>query len=372
MRIAIVGAGIAGLCTAWALTKRGHRVTLVEQGAVIPNPLSASGDQHRLIRRAYGSDDGYAQLITEAFQAWDELWGDLGVQRYAPIGIIGISQTPGDEADELREGLERTGFPYQQFGPDEAVARYPFLDRGAIRSVWFSPEGGLLFCQRIAHDLVAWLQRHGAVLLPGTQVAAVDAEAAKIEFWRGGTHSFDRIVVAAGAWVLRLFPELGSSLEIFRTAVVYLDPPDDLKQAWASAPAILSFGGTIDGYAAPPVDGTGLKFGAPGFKRSTADPEADRVPAPGDGERMRAVFSPPVARIEEYRVANVATCAYTFTRDKRFFSTGQGKMLVVSACSGHAYKFGAAIGRRVADAVESGNGDTLKAWLEAELPADAM
>lgn len=41
MDVIVVGPGIAGLSTAWALTKRGHRVTLIEQGP-IPNPLAAS------------------------------------------------------------------------------------------------------------------------------------------------------------------------------------------------------------------------------------------------------------------------------------------------------------------------------------------
>ena len=54
MKITIVGAGIAGLSTAWSLTKAGHSVTLIEQGP-IPNPLAASGDHHRIIRRAYGN-----------------------------------------------------------------------------------------------------------------------------------------------------------------------------------------------------------------------------------------------------------------------------------------------------------------------------
>jgi sarcosine oxidase len=39
----------------------------------------------------------------------------------------------------------------------------------------------------------------------------------------------------------------------------------------------------------------------------------------------------------------------------------------VSACSGHGYKFGAAVGRRVADAVETGDVNTLAKWLRAEL-----
>jgi sarcosine oxidase len=43
-----------------------------------------------------------------------------------------------------------------------------------------------------------------------------------------------------------------------------------------------------------------------------------------------------------------------------------GKCLIVSACSGHGYKFGAAVGRRVADAVETGDLATLGSWLRAE------
>jgi len=40
MKVCVAGGGIAGLATAWALTKRGHEVTLIEQGA-IPNPRAA-------------------------------------------------------------------------------------------------------------------------------------------------------------------------------------------------------------------------------------------------------------------------------------------------------------------------------------------
>ena len=76
MKVIVVGAGIAGLSTAWSLTKAGHAVTLVEQGG-IPNPLSASGDHHRIIRRAYQAETGYGALITEAYEAWDELWACL-------------------------------------------------------------------------------------------------------------------------------------------------------------------------------------------------------------------------------------------------------------------------------------------------------
>lgn len=65
-------------------------------------------------------------------------------------------------------------------------------------------------------------------------------------------------------------------------------------------------------------------------------------------------------------MTEVVTCAYTFTADERFFAEDKGKCLIVSACSGHGFKFGAAVGRRVASAIHSGDVDGLKRWLRAE------
>ncbi len=161
------------------------------------------------------------------------------------------------------------------------------------------------------------------------------------------------------------FPTSPHSLRPFRTAVAYLDPPADLKTAWEKAPAILDVGGPVDGYVLPPVDGTGLKFGSGLVKRPSA-PDIDRDPEPGEGERIRDLFAPPFARIAEYRVTKVVTCAYTFTADERFFARARGKALIVSACSGHGYKFGAAIGRRIAEAVTSGDTSRFQRWLAAE------
>lgn len=365
MKVSIAGGGIAGLATAWALTKRGHEVTLVEQGT-IPNPLAASGDQHRMIRRGYGSADGYARTISEAFTAWDEMWRDLGRSHQSHRGVLAMSQFEGDEGEKFREGYDRMGEPYELYEPEEAARRYPFLDPATLRYAYFTKAGGALLCQRIARDLARWLTENGATLRLNSRVTAVDAETGKLALSDGSGITADQVIVTAGAWVLRLVPELARDLTLYRTAVAYLTPPADLAAAWAEAPAILDIGGTADAYMLPPIDGTGLKVGAGVMKRPATDPEADRVEKPGEGERLRDLLSPPLARIAEYCVARVQTCAYTFTADDKFLSYRKGKALIVSACSGHGYKFGAAIGRRVAEAVETGDERSLLRWLRAE------
>jgi sarcosine oxidase len=365
MNIIVVGAGIAGLSTAWSLAKAGHAVTLVEQGK-IPNPLAASGDHHRIIRRAYGKAAGYGRLITEAYEAWDEMWADLGESHLDPRGFLCVSREPGDEAEEYREGMEQGGWPIELLEPEAAVARWPFLEAGTFRYAYFSPDGGALHCRKIATGLAKWLRDNGANVYEDSKVIGVDAEAGVVTLENGETMRADQVVVTAGAWVLKLFPELGGELKTYRTALAYVEPPADLKAAWEAAPVILDVGGKTDGYMIPPSGGAGMKFGSGLHKVPTSDADWNRQPVAGEGEAIRNLFSPPIARIEEYKVTEVVTCAYTFTADEKFLAHETGKCLVVSACSGHGYKFGAAVGRCVAKAVGDGDVDGLKRWLRAE------
>ncbi|QKD04220.1 NAD(P)/FAD-dependent oxidoreductase [Mesorhizobium loti] len=366
MNVIVVGAGIAGLSTAWSLVKAGHSVSIVEQGP-IPNPLAASGDHHRIIRRAYRAGTGYGRLITEAYQAWDEMWADLGESHLDARGFVCISREPGDEAEEYREGLEEGNFPFELLEPDAAVKRWPFLEPGSFRYAYFSPEGGALHCRKIAAGLAKWLRANGANVYEHSKVTDVDAEAGHIVLESGETMQADRIVVTAGAWVLKLFPELGGELKTYRTALAYVEPPADLKAAWEAAPVVLDVGGAVDGYVIPPSGGAGMKFGSGLHRVPTSDADWNRDPVAGEGEAIRNLFSPPIARIGEYEVTEVVTCAYTFTDDEKFFAYERGKCLVVSACSGHGYKFGAAVGRRVAAAVGDGDVAGLKQWLRAEV-----
>jgi sarcosine oxidase len=365
MNIIVVGAGIAGLSTAWSLVKAGHSVSIVEQGK-IPNPLAASGDHHRIIRRAYGKASGYGRLITEAYEAWGELWTDLGESHLDPRGFLCVSREPGDEAEEYREGMEEGGWPVEMLEPGPAVARWPFLEAGTFRYAYFSPDGGALHCRKIAAGLAAWLRAHGANVYEDSKVTAVDADAGAVTLESGETLAADRVVVTAGAWVLKLFPELGAELKTYRTALAYVEPPADLKAAWEAAPVILDVGGKTHGYMIPPSGGAGMKFGSDLHKVPTSDANWNRQPVEGEGEAIRNLFSPPIARVAEYKVTEVVTCAYTFTADEKFLAHETGKCLVVSACSGHGYKFGAAVGRRVAKAVGDGDVDGLKRWLRAE------
>lgn len=357
-KIAIIGAGIAGLSSAWALTKHGHQVTLYEQGP-IPNPLAASGDEHRIIRRAYGKQSGYQKRIDDAYEAWEELFADIGARHIKETGFLLISQRHGDEADEYYQGLVEGGYPSHKMTPHEAEEKYPFLDASTFQYAAESPEGGALLCQKIATDLKQWLLQNGAQLRENHKVQSVDHQSGIVD-----CNQYDHIVITAGAWVLELLPSLADELTTYRTAVGYYTPPQDLADAWAKAPVILDVGADTDGYVIPPIGGSGVKLGT-GLHKRPSLPDQDRIAAPVEANEIKSYFSPPFKRLDEYIHEKTVTCAYTFTEDCHFFSQKLHRTTIVSACSGHGYKFGAAVGKQVAKSVSDKNFESLKIWLEA-------
>ncbi|MBO0343761.1 FAD-dependent oxidoreductase [Roseibium sp. CAU 1637] len=363
MKVVVVGAGISGLSTAWSLVKQGVDVTLLEQGP-IPNPLSASGDQHRIIRRAYGGQGGYQRRISSAYEAWDEMWHDLGARHLVDTGFLLLSQVAGDEGEEYRDGLLAEGYKLDEMTATETAERYPFLEAASLRFGAYHPEGGVLLCQQIARGLRDWLMAKGADVREHTRVVSLDADAGAVRTETGEEFRGDHVVVTAGAWVLGFLPELATTLTTYRTAVVYLEPPADLKAHWEVAPVVLDIGGKVDGYILPPVSGTGLKFGA-GYHKFASGPNDNRAPTPGEGNVVRDLFAPPVARIQEYKSLDVVTCAYTFTSDEHFFMRPGARLSVVSACSGHGYKFGAVVGQKVARGLLDNDLETTRIWLEA-------
>ena len=56
--------------------------------------------------------------MDEAFDAWDELWQDTGSIDYSVTGVLALSREEHDDAEVLREGLDRLRKPYALLSPD--------------------------------------------------------------------------------------------------------------------------------------------------------------------------------------------------------------------------------------------------------------
>ncbi len=342
MKAIIVGGGIMGLATAWALARAGHDVELLEQGP-LPNPLASSMDDHRLIRHPYGDRRGYARMIDAAYAAWDLLWGDLGQRLYAPTGTLALTGNGETWAARSAAVLAGIGKPMSELRLADLPRRFPQLDTKGVERAFWIDTGGVLFAQDIAAALARHLeQKSGVRLHPGTPVRTVDLERARVVVETGAIHDADIIVVAA----------------------------DDQRAAWATAPMIIDKTGDVGLYLVPPAEGRGLKIGDHAFSRS-GDPAGSRDASAAEIapllERCRSLLK----GFERWRIDRLKACFYTVTDDERFVVEKQGaRGWVMSPCSGHGFKFGAVMGLELAHTIVAGRDPAAHARWAAGLEGD--
>lgn len=370
MKTIIVGGGVMGLCTAWALARTGHDVELFEQGP-LPNPLASSVDEHRLIRHPYGDHAGYARMIDDAFAAWDALWRDLGRSLYASTGTLALTGNGADWAARSATTLSKIGRPMTELSLAELRQRFPLLNAGGVERAFWLDTGGVLFAQDIVAALIEHLTRQPNVRLHAdTAIRSVDLEHARIVTESGASHAADVVVVAAGAWVGRLLPDFTRRLVPSRQVVIYFDLPADQRAAWARAPMVIEKTGDVGLYLVPPAEGRGLKIGDHEFSRR-GDPTGGRDATAAEMQPLLDRCRALLRGFDSWRIDRLKVCFYTVTDDERFVVEKQGaKGWVMSPCSGHGFKFAAVMGQELGRTIGTDRDATAHARWAAGLEGD--
>jgi sarcosine oxidase len=336
--VVVVGAGIQGSATAWALARRGRAVVLLEQFELGHKHGSSHGGS-RIFRLSY-PDERYVRLAQEALVGWRTLEADAGEELIVRSGALDL----GAHALENARALAACGVQHEQLTGAEVRARWELAaepDEPAL----FQPDGGHTRADRAHAALLEGARTAGADVRERARVTALAPGADEVSLGTDDGELRARgVVVTAGAWARGLLAPLGIDLPVTvtRETVAYF-----ALDGAASLPTLIDATGTNGahayGLAAP---GVGLKAGV---HRSGPVVDPDE---PGEAEdHITARTSDWVAR--RYPDADATplfaeTCLYTTTPDESFVLERHGRVIVGSACSGHGFKFAPAIGERLA------------------------
>jgi glycine/D-amino acid oxidase-like deaminating enzyme len=348
----VVGAGIVGLSAARALLAEGYRVEVIEQGPV-PNAHGSSVDSSRLIRHTYGTQHGYAALVDAAYAAWDRLWAELGATHYTQTGTLILSRPGATWALDSAATLDALGKRYRVLGPDEAARRFPLLNLAGVARAYWVETGGVLAAERVVEALARRLRAQGASIAEHTAVTDLDPGRGRVELEDGTARSADLLLLAAGPWTGRLWPEIARALTPSRQLVCYADTPDDLYAAWRRMPMVLDIAdaesrGEGSVYAVPPVGDAPLKLGDHAFSL-TGEPDTDRSAGDAELERLFETTCRQLATPARYRLLSGRTCFYTVAPNSQFVHAREGRAHALAGFSGHGFKFGPLIGERFAE-----------------------
>jgi sarcosine oxidase len=315
MRVAVVGAGVMGCATAWALRERGAEVTVHEQFG-LDHERGSSHGRTRIFRVAY-PDAEWIRFAQEAYAGWQEL--DPGL-----LGLYGLVELVADPALTSARALDECGVPYRLLDADEVRTLGASLPDG-----WTAlhvADAGVVFADRARH---AFLAAAGVEVETNRRISSTEELDA------------DVVVVTAGAWVRELVPE--APVTVTRETLAYFTregPPP---------PSIVDLNAETGGHGMyslfDPVHG--LKAGAH-HAGPDADPDAEAAPAPAIVERIASWVRERFPDVDPEPV-DAQSCLYTTTADHRFILERRGRVVVGSACSGHGFKFAPAVGRRLAE-----------------------
>ena len=245
-----------GAATAWQLARRGADVVVHEQF----EPDHARGSSHgrsRIVRLAYPEPE-WVRFAAEARDGWAELEQESGTRLLELHGLVEVASRPEHTS---AAGLEAEGIEHSFLTPDEAAALGVALPDGWV--ALYEPSGGIGLADAARHAFL-----DGIDVRYGSRVDDLDALDAEV------------VVVTAGSWVGRFFPDL--PLKVTRETVAFF-------RQETVPPSIVELGG---GRRSPDVlaPRSGVRAeGGRASRRHRDDPDETGEPDPALVERISSL-----------------------------------------------------------------------------------
>ena len=350
--IITVGLGAMGSSAAYHLSRRGLSVLGLEQFGPT-HQLGSSHGKSRIIREAYFENPLYVPLVQRAYECWADLEAQSGRRVLTSTGGLMMGPTAGTVVGGARASAVQHGLPFEELSAVDILKRFPAFRPAADDVAIYEPRAGVLDPEAAIEAHLALARSHGAELHFNEPV----------QHWseRGdgrltvqtavGTYDAAKLVIACGAWVASLVPELTLPVVIERNVVHWFESTPSASFGPASLPIFIHEYEPAHAWYGFPDLGDGVKLALHHQGETTTADTVRREVAPAEVERVRAIadrFLPGAAG----RARASVVCLYTNTPDEHFILDTHPEhtaVIVASPCSGHGFKFSSVIGETIAD-----------------------
>ena len=364
--IGVLGLGAMGSAATLAIATRGARVVAFDQH----RPPHVRGSTHghtRIIREAYYEHPLYVPLVRRAFELWERLAAESGTPLLLQTGGLMVGRENGPIVRGARESADRHGIAHEMLDAAALASRFPAYRARADRVALLERRAGLLFPERCIESFHAQARRAGATLQLGERVESWARNSSGMTLRTDrASYTVGRLVVAAGPWLPELSDALGVALplEIERQLSHWFRPSGDAALYRAERCPIALWETEDDGelFATIPDEGHGVKCGMHHAGQPTSPRDVDRLVSDAENELARRLLEQVMpgagGPLLESRV-----CLYTNTPDRHFVIDwcDSGRVLLLSPCSGHGFKFASAIGEVAAQLLLDG-----RSWIDLE------
>ena len=348
--VVVVGLGAMGSAAVWHLARRGQRVVGLDR-FVPGHERGSSHGASRIIRLGYFEHPAYVPLLRRAYGLWRELEAATGHRLLDITGIAEIGPPSGALVTGTLAAAQAHDLPHTVLAASDLMRRFPAFRLPADYVAVVQEDGGLLKPEPAIFAHLRLAKAAGAELRTGQRVRALEPLAAGVRIVTDqGSIEAGTAIVAAGPWVTAILPELPARLRVTRQVMAWFDPSDAALFRPPQFPVFIleSRHGMHYGF---PVDAFGIKVGKHYHRDETVDPDDYNSSVSAQDEAViRAALADHLPAANN-RMRMAKTCLYTMTPDGHFLIDWvvSPHIILVSACSGHGFKFAPVIGEIVAD-----------------------
>jgi sarcosine oxidase len=352
--VVVVGLGVTGLSTAGALAHRGRDVVGIDRWGT-GHPVTSSTGASRSIRLAY-DDERYVRLARAAFEGWHRLEASQGVTLLVETGQVDLG--PDAKLEALAAAMRAGDAPFDELDTSGVRRHFPELAVQAGERGLFHADAGTVLADAAMRALTADATAAGAELsmLERCTAIEVSTDDAMVTTDRRTVRA-ERVVIAGGPWSGDLLRMVGIELPL---------APAIAQVTFLEAPELVSRPGFVDwlrddrvGVYGHPVPGIGYKVAFDAASTEPWQPDVEAWPPDlAEQDRLIAWLGDRMPGVEP-RIALTQRHPWTMTPDGDFAIDRRGPTVVAAGCSGHAFKFGPALGALVADVTEGIGRDDL-------------
>jgi sarcosine oxidase len=350
---AVVGGGVFGLATALELGRRGTEVALIDRLGS-GHPVTSSTGASRSIRIAY-DQPLYVRLAIEAIQSWRTLEADTGRTILHLTGQIDLG--PEHKLQAIAEMVNRVGGVMHPFDAAKMRDWFPEIAMRPGETGLYHADAGTVMAEQGMLALLESLRALGIPVFAPERVIAIDRGTDPVTIVTDQRRlRAERVVIAAGPWSGALLADLGIHVPLAPAVaqVTFLDAPDQVGRPGIAEWEVDERGG-VYGH---PVPGIGYKIA---FDAGSSGWDPDVTEWAPDPDEERRILDWMARRMPGMprKVQRTQRHPWTMTPDADFIIDNRWPITVACGCSGHAFKFGPALGRLVADVM----------FHETEIPA---
>lgn len=370
----VVGLGVSGLCQVHSFADKGFKTLGLEQ---FPDDKCYGSSQglSRITRQAYFLEPNtYMPLIKNSYKLWEELEKETGIHLFNKCGVIYWDDKQGHVNKEVIETSIIQEYPITILNQKEALVKEPFFKvKSKDYYAVVEKDAGILYANKVIEakkKIINQKYSKLATLKYDTKIVNIYKECNNGETTYVVVSSNQEVfkskylILAAGSWIINMFsyfPGLAPYRKFFKienALVIHYKFKDDKLNHTLTKPFYISRNG-YHIYGFPNLnDGNYLKLGIFHFYGTD---EVNFEHKKQEYDQDNFAFLEKIAKnyIKDFSGKNIDVlhhhrCTFTMTKDEHYVIDRipfEKNAFIVSACSGHGFKFQNTIGDYVVDLI---------------------